>query len=81
MGVPAVLSAAFIGLLLAYMNARFNAVDARFNAVDARFNSGNTQFASINQRFDDMRDFWHAELNRFEQVLDARLKHIEEERR
>jgi len=63
-GVPAVLNAAQIGLLLAYINARFNAV--------------NSQFASIHQRFDDMRDLWRAELHRVEQVLDARLKHIEE---
>jgi hypothetical protein len=28
--------------------------------------------------FDDMRDLWRAELRRVEEVLDARLKHIEE---
>jgi hypothetical protein len=36
--------------------------------------------ASINKRFDDMRDLWRAELRRVEEVLDARLKHIEEGR-
>jgi hypothetical protein len=35
---------------------------------------------AINQRFDDMRDLWRAELRRVEEVLDARLKHIEEQR-
>ena len=35
--------------------------------------------AAINKRFDDMRDLWRAELRRVEEVLDARLKHIEEE--
>ena len=33
--------------------------------------------SAINQRFDDMRDLWRAELHRVEEVLDARLKHIE----
>ena len=36
---------------------------------------------AINKRLDDMRDLWRAELRRVEEVLDARLKHIEEERR
>jgi hypothetical protein len=39
------------------------------------------RFASMNQRFDDMRDLWRAELHRVEEVLDARLRHFEEERR
>ena len=38
----------------------------------------NSKFASIDKRFDDMRDLWRAELRRVEEVLDARLKHIEE---
>ncbi len=33
--------------------------------------------SAINQRFDDMRDLWRAELHRVEEVLDARLKHLE----
>jgi len=36
---------------------------------------------AINNRFDDMRDLWRTELRRVEEVLDARLKHIEDERR
>src|ERR1035438_8259079 len=39
------------------------------------------QFASINQRFDDMRELWRAELRRFEEGLDARLKRLEEDER
>lgn len=35
---------------------------------------------SIHKRFDDLRDLWRAELHRVEDVLDARLKHIEEQR-
>ena len=50
--------------LRTHMDARFNDVDRRFNAVD--------------HRFDDMKDTWRAELHRVEEVLDARLKHLEE---
>jgi len=32
----------------------------------------------IDKRFDDMRDLWRAELHRVEEVLDARLKHLED---
>jgi hypothetical protein len=56
-GVPVLVNAALIGLLLAYMNARFG---------------------GVNHRFDDMRDVWRAELRRVEEVLDARLCHIED---
>ena len=38
----------------------------------------NERFNSIDQRFDDMRDLWRAELHRVEEVIDARLKHLEE---
>ena len=40
----------------------------------------NAKFDAIGNRFDDMRDLWRAELRRVEEVLDARLKHIEERR-
>jgi hypothetical protein len=32
----------------------------------------------MDQRFDDIKDMWRAELHRVEEVLDARLKHLEE---
>ena len=38
----------------------------------------NAKFVAINHRFDDMRDLWRAELHRVAEVLDARLKHLEE---
>ena len=43
---------------------RFLAIHRRFDAMD--------------QRFDDMRGLWRAELRRVEEVLDARLKHLEQ---
>jgi hypothetical protein len=32
----------------------------------------------MDSRFDEMRDLWRAELHRVEEVLDARLKHLED---
>jgi hypothetical protein len=32
----------------------------------------------MDARFDDMKDMWRSELHRVEEVLDARLKHLEE---
>ncbi len=67
LGAPMLFNAVLIGILLAYMNAKFESLkdymDTRFNAVD--------------KRFDDMRELWRAELHRVEEVLDARLKHLE----
>ena len=63
-GIPMLFNATLIGLVIAYINARFGRVDTRFDAID--------------RRFDDMRDLWRAELWRVEEVLGARLKHIEE---
>ena len=37
--------------------------------------------AAINRRFDDLREIWCTELRRVEDVLDARLKQLQETRR
>jgi hypothetical protein len=37
-----------------------------------------TRFNDVDRRFDEMRDLWRSELHRVEQVIDARLKHIED---
>ena len=79
-GAPVLFNAVLIGLLMAYINVKFEAVNARFEGVDERFKSVNQRFDGIDKRFDDMRDLWRAELRRVEEVLDARLKHIEERR-
>jgi hypothetical protein len=34
--------------------------------------------AHMDVRFDDMRETWRSELRRVEEVIDARLKHLEE---
>jgi len=37
-----------------------------------------TIYTLLNQRMTDLKDIWRAELRRVEDVLDARLKHLEE---
>jgi hypothetical protein len=72
-GIPLLFNATLIGVVIAYVNAKFHGMEARFDAIDRRFDA-------VDQRFDDMRDLWRAELRRVEGVLDARLNHLEERR-
>jgi hypothetical protein len=76
--------AVLIGMLL--NNGRFGDLNARLGDLRADMN---TRFAETNgrieeldkkmdQRFDDIKATWRAELHRVEEVLDARLKHLEE---
>jgi hypothetical protein len=69
-GIPLLFNATLIGVLIADVNAKFQGMEAKFEA----------RFDAIDVRFDDMRDLWRAELRRVEEVLDARLKHLEERR-
>jgi len=64
-----------LGDLRHYMEARFNDVDRRFNDVDRRFEDLDRK---MDYRFEDMKSMWRSELHRVEEVLDARLKHLEE---
>jgi hypothetical protein len=68
---PMAFNGAIIGLAGLWMKAKFDGVDGQFKSVGQRLDS-------MNQRFDDMRDFWRADLRRFEEVLDARLKRLDE---
>ena len=88
-GIPMLFNATLLGLVIAYINARigkveskfdarFEVMDARFEIIDGRFQAIDKRFGAIDKRFDDMRDLWRAELRRVEEVLDARLRHIEE---
>ncbi len=58
--------------LRAHMDVRFADVDKRFNEVDRRFDQ-------VDRRFEETKELWRSELRRVEQVLDARLKHIEQD--
>jgi hypothetical protein len=68
--------------LRASIDNRFSTTDTRIadlrDYIDARFTSVDTRFTNIDHRFDEMRDMWRSELHRVEEVLDARLKHLEE---
>jgi hypothetical protein len=56
-------------------NNRLGDVNNRFHDLRAEMN---TRFDAVDQRLDDMKDIWRSELHRVEEVLDARLKHLEE---
>jgi hypothetical protein len=84
-GLPMLFNATLIGLVIALSNAkfgrvdaRFEAVEARFKAVDARFDAIEVQLHGINHRLDHMQEMWRSELRRVEEVLDARLRRLEE---
>jgi hypothetical protein len=71
--------------LRAYMDGRFNDVGTRFDDIGTRFNDIGTRFGDVNGRFtslerrlDELKEVWRSELHRVEEVLDARLKHLEE---
>jgi hypothetical protein len=58
--------AVFVGILM--NNSRLNDLRAH---MDARFNE-------VDRRFEDLTTIWRSELRRVEEVIDARLKHLEE---
>ncbi len=50
-------------------------LDVRFANTDQNIDQ---RFTAVDRRFDEMRDLWRSELHRVEEVIDARLKHLEE---
>lgn len=68
LALPSVLSvvAVLVGILI--NNARLGDTNTRISELRSH----------MDNRFDDMRDTWRAELRRVEEVIDARLKHLEE---
>jgi hypothetical protein len=62
-----------IGILIS--NARLGDMNARLAELRSHMDS---RFNDVDHRFDEMKDLWRSELHRVEEVLDARLKHIEE---
>jgi cell division protein FtsL len=65
--------AVLVGILI--NNSRLNDTNTRIGDLRAHVDS---RFDEVDRRFDEMRDLWRAELHRVEEVLDARLKHIED---
>jgi hypothetical protein len=77
--VPTML-AVLVGILinnsrLGDTNARISDMNTRIGELRAHMDS---RFNDVDGRFDEMRDLWRSELYRVEQVIDARLKHLEE---
>jgi len=73
-----------IGILI--NNSRMGDLNARLgdlrSSVDGRFTDlrahMDLRFNDVDRRMDEMKDMWRSELHRVEEVLDARLKHLEE---
>jgi hypothetical protein len=69
-----------IGILL--NNARLGDVNSRLGElrshIDGRFNDVDRRFDGVDRRFEEMKEMWRTGLHRVEEVLDARLKHLED---
>jgi hypothetical protein len=70
--VPTMLTV-LVGILI--NNSRLSDVNTRIGELRSHMDS---RFNAVDRRFEEMKDLWRSELHRVEEVLDARLKHIEE---
>jgi hypothetical protein len=70
--VPTMLTV-LVGILI--NNSRLSDVNTRIGELRSHMDS---RFNGVDRRFEEMKDLWRSELHRVEEVLDARLKHIEE---
>ena len=70
--VPTMLTV-LIGILL--NNARLSDVNARLGELRSHMDS---RFNDVDRRFEEMKEMWRTEMHRVEEVLDARLKHLED---
>ena len=56
--------------------------NAHLGDTNTRVGETNTRIGELRShmdvRFEEMKDLWRSELHRVEEVIDARLKHIEE---
>jgi hypothetical protein len=74
--VPTMLTV-LVGILI--NNSRLGDVNSRIDDLRSNVDSRIGDLRShIDSRFDEMRSTWTSELRRVEEVLDARLKHLEE---
>ena len=61
-----------VGILI--NNARLGDTNTRIGETNSRIGELRSH---IDVRFEEMKDLWRSELHRVEEVIDARLKHIE----
>jgi hypothetical protein len=74
--VPTMLTV-LVGILI--NNSRLGDVNSRIDDLRSQMDSRIGDLRShMDSRFDEMRTTWQSELRRVEEVLDARLKHLEE---
>ena len=77
--IPTMLTVS-IGILI--NNSRLGDLSSRIGDVNSRMGDMNSRIddlrSHMDKRFDDMRVMWQSDLRRVEEVLDARLKHLEE---
>ncbi len=77
--IPTMLTV-LIGILI--NNSRLGDLSSRIGDVNSRMGDMNSRIddlrSHMDKRFDDMRVMWQSDLRRVEEVLDARLKHLEE---
>jgi hypothetical protein len=74
--VPTMLTV-MISLLI--NNSRLGDLASRMSDMDRRLNARIDDLGRhMDTRFDDQRAMWQSDLRRVEEVLDARLKHLEE---
>jgi uncharacterized coiled-coil protein SlyX len=64
------------------INARLGDLNARIAETNARIAETNGRIAELRShmdlRFDETKELWRSELHRVEEILDARLKHLED---
>ena len=65
--------AVLVGILI--NNSRLGDTNARIGELRSHMDD---RFGNVDRRFDEMKELWRSELHRVEEILDARLKHIEE---
>jgi hypothetical protein len=61
-----------VGILI--NNARLGDTNSRIGETNSRIGELRSH---MDVRFEEMKDLWRLELHRVEEVIDARLKHIE----
>jgi hypothetical protein len=61
-----------VGILI--NNARLGDTNTRIGETNSRIGELRSH---MDVRFEEMKDLWRSELHRVEEVIDARLKHIE----
>ena len=63
-----------LGDLSTSLNSRLNDMHTRIGETNIRIGELRSH---MDVRFEEMKDLWRSELHRVEEVIDARLKHIE----